>query len=380
MTAGLALGVDVGNAKVKVCVGSGRALADVRWLSRPLPYTDRAPYDRHVDFERGIPSALAELLGSAIDEVAVVALTMSSGYSYPSFHEGVVRTVELFTRLLPRAECFALAHDGSIVAADDVARGGDDVLGPLAFTNGLGAAHLAQRTAWLGGQASGLVLDTGGTSTQVTLLVDGHVEVAGRDDPAHCVRHLLVGRRGIWIGAQTTPLEALASEVPVAGCRLPVVPRGVTFDHVAAVLGLLDPDVARQLSLFGLAPSREIGLRAVADAVGLDVENAGGERGVTELARHFHELAVGRLAAGIRAALDTASCPLPRALAFGLGSAWLATPALLRAGFAEDAVAPASRFLPEKLSLVASCYGAFHVAAERMRGERLSADLSAALG
>lgn len=365
----LVLGVDVGNAKLKLCVaGQGPP----RWMSRPLPYDDRARYRRHRDFEIGIPPLVDEFLREARSEVAMVVVVTSSGYAYPTYREGIVHTMEVITKALPGAAAFALAHDGELVSAAAIASGSPELLGALTFTNGVGAAVLARRLEWLGAPASGLVVDTGGTTSQVAAVVDGEIEPHVRIDRARYLEHRLQNGKAAWIGSQTLPLECLAREVPVGRRRFPVLPRGVTFDAVVSALELAPRELATKLSLFGLAPRKADALRAIADSVNLDADLAT-EDELLGLAHHYLELAIDRLAAELRLALAAApEAARRRALVFGLGGPWLTVPALRRAGIDEQGIAVASRWLAPELAEVASCYGACHAGLERLAGRELS--------
>jgi uncharacterized hydantoinase/oxoprolinase family protein len=376
-----ALGVDIGNAKLKLCLGgqSDDGVIRTHWMSRPLPYDDRRRYRRFDDFERGVPEVIDEHLRAqtcARDDVRVVVAVTSSGYAYPTYREGVQHAIGLLARVFPHAECFALAHDGSLQSSEVVATGAPEILGRATFTNGMGAAHLARRLGVLGAPANGLVVDTGGTTSQVAMFVDGVIEPHTTTDGARYLEHRLRHGKATWVGTQTTPLESLAREVPVDGRMYPVIPRGVTFDSVAAALSLLDPEVARKLSLFGLHPGREDALRAIADAVNLDFDLASRES-IEALAQHFLACAIDQLSESFRRALESAPPrSRQRAMVFGLGARWLTSPALERAGVPRDGILQASDVLPPALADVASCYGACHIALERLLERELPASLS----
>jgi len=368
----LALGIDIGNAKLKACVAHHADAAKPRWLSRPLPYNDRSRYSRHADFEAGVPAVLGELLGAEQPDVRAVVIVSSSGYAYPTYAEGVIHSTALVAQLFPNAACFALGHDGVPVSATEVARHDPAVLGRLTFTNGMGAAHLARRLDFLGTPACGLVVDTGGTTSQVASIVDGAIEPATADGTRY-LEHRLRNGKAVWIGTQTTPLECLATEVPVGFRMFPVLPRGVMFDSVAAALELGNPVLAKKLHLFGLAPTRNEALRAIADSVNLDADLAS-EADLVALAEHYLALARQRLESELSRALGT----MPpharrRALVFGLGASWLTIPALNAAGV--DETAEASRWLGPELADIASCYGACHLALEHLAERTLPAVL-----
>jgi uncharacterized hydantoinase/oxoprolinase family protein len=361
----VALGIDVGNAKLKLCtmpVAGGRA----EWSSHLLPYDGRRAYARHADFAAGIPPVMEEAIAGR--PVAAAVAVMTSGYAYPTYGEGAVHAMQVLAGALPGVPLHALAGDGALVPADAVA-GAPGV----PFSNGMGAAWLAARLPALGEPACGLAVDTGGDTTQIVALVDGAFDPAAAADARGPLDHRLRHGKFTWIGVQTTPLEALAAEVDVGGRRYPVIPRGVAFDNVAALLELLPPEEARKLSLFGHHPDRARALRALADAVNLDATLAS-EDELLALARRFHALAVDRLAQAFARALATVPERCRRVLLFGLG-ARLAAAGARAAGLPAEAIADAADHLPRGLAITASVYGACHAALEKVRGERLPASI-----
>ncbi len=310
-----------------------------------------------------MPRALSEL-----PDVSTVVAVNSCGYAYPSFAEGVVHLAAVLARTFPRADVHLLSGDGTVVAAADAQRGDPSVVGPLAFTNPMGAVHLARRTPFLGSPSRGVVIDTGGMTSGTTILVDDVIEI--RDRARHTLHRIADGKLA-WFGVQTTPLDALASSVSLDGVELPIAARGVPFENVAVVLELFDPEHARKLAFFGLLPSRDEALRALADALALD-RTLVDDDALLHFAREMHACAIERLGALLRRAIVGAE---PRALLFGLGARALARPALALAGMPPEAIILAEDHLPRDLAEVASCYGAFHFAAELALGRRLEVPL-----
>ena len=370
-----ALGIDVGNAKVKFCALDQKTKT-LRFSSRNLPYTDKLRYRRHEDFEEGIPRELSEFMGDENwpAESVAVAVT-SSGYAYPSYGEGVSHLFLLLKRCLPDFRVFALDGAAEAAPVDEILKNDPAILCPIEFSNGMGAVQLAMRLEALADSQDYLVLDTGGSTTAITPVIGGRVDPAAFNNPQRHLDHRLQNGKLTWIGVQTTPLEYLAHEVAVGGRRYPVIPRGVTFDNVAAVLDLLPPKLARQMTLFRIIPDRWLALRAVADAVNLDFMMANEEE-LETLASNFHRLAIERLAEGIRAALKTVPAACKKAIAFGIGAKGLTYPALLLAGVEKSNIILAESFLGEDCASYASCYGAFHKGLELICGKRLKADIS----
>lgn len=358
------LGVDVGNAKIKLCWGE--AGSPPRLLTRPLPYDDRRAYDRFGDVERGCLEALRELLGEGANRAtpSVAVVVTSAGYAYPSYREGVAHVAATLSALLPGTRVSMLSATLEPVPASEAARGDAAVNGPIAFSNPNGGAWLARRLGALGPEGRGLSLDTGGQTTGTVVLDGARVDPAALADPARHVEHRVANGKLAWVGVETTPLEYLAGELTVAGRRRLVIPRGVTFWNVSALLGLLPPERASKLSLFGLLPTRARALRAIADAVNLDLELAD-EAELVAIARAFHALAIEKLAGELTRALATLRPGGPaRAVVFGLGARALARPALELAGVAESHVVLADERIAPEHAEAASCFGAWHLAAE----------------
>jgi uncharacterized hydantoinase/oxoprolinase family protein len=366
------LGVDIGNAKLKLGVGAPQP-DSFRWVSRHLPYTPTQAYQRFSDFEQGIPACISDFLSDLErDRLQAVVFVSSSGYAYPTYHQGVVHSARILKEVFPHLPVFGLNCHLDLIPDSQIREQNQAILDPLCFTNGMGAAWLAMRSGWFGNPASGICLDTGGTTTQACCFVDGSAEPHSCSDPEHYLEHRLRFGKAIWVGTQTTPLEYLATEVPLGCKQYPVIPRGVTMDHVAVVLERLDPVRSKKLSLFGAIPTRSQALRAMADVVNLDHRMAS-EQELCQVAQFFESQAHKRLEQWLRVALEQhpAACQ-QRAMLFGLGADWLSQPALEAAGVPRAGIALASEFLPVALAEVASCLGACFAGWEHILGTQLT--------
>jgi hypothetical protein len=370
----LVLGIDVGNSKIKFC-SFDSSTGEVRQSRRHLPYTDRQRYRRHADFEAGLPGELAAFLSPSDAPPAVAVAVISSGYAYPRYTEGVVHTMGVLAGALPATRVFALSGTGEAIPADVIRCGDPAVVGPIVFSNGMGAVHRARRLPALGNPATGLVLDTGGSTTAITPIVNGMVDPAACARPAQHLDHRLQHGKLTWIGAQTTPLEALCHEIQIGARHYPVIPRGVTSDNLSVLFNLLPEGRGEKLGLFSLVPNRALALRAVADAINLDFEMAT-EDEILQVGKTFLDRAIDVLAAGIERALATAPSEVRlRAVSFGLGARGYAVPALLRAGVPAHGIVLGEEVLTPEISDMASCFGAALLAAELHLRRRLTADI-----
>jgi hypothetical protein len=353
---------------VKLCLA--KAGESPRIFSRPLPYDDRARYRRHEDIATGVRAALDEALGAGaarrVPEIWV-AVT-SAGYAYPTFPEGIVHAGRVLSSAMPGSEGFFLSATLDLVPQQDTTSGDPSLLGPICFSNPNGGAWLARRFGLVHPEGSTLCLDTGGQTTGTLVLTPDRVDPAALAEPARHIAHRMQHGKLCWIGVETTPLEALAHEVPVDGVLMPVVPRGVMFENVAVALGMLPEERVRKLTLFGLLPDRAMALRALADALGLDpllLE----EPALLGLAQFFRDAAVARLALALRKALATAPVADPiHAVVFGIGAVPLAVPALLAAGIPRQHIVAGSAVLGAPLAEAASCFGPCHAGLERLAG------------
>src|SRR6185436_19575645 len=93
--------------------------------------------------------------------------------------------------------------DGSFV---DVAHAIDDPIA-VAAANWVATAHVAAQT-----HPNVLLIDVGTTTTDIIPIVGGRVVAHGRTDPDRLASGELV-----YIGAVRTPVEAIASHVPIDG-------------------------------------------------------------------------------------------------------------------------------------------------------------------
>lgn len=351
MAGRVALGLDIGNASIKLCLAAPDRL--VGHTSVPVPYRNPGSYDRAPDFAEGIPAALSAFLADRPAPAVVVAVT-SNGYSHPSFADGVRATFATLAGCLPDARVLALDGRAGLVPSERIADEPSDDLGPVAISNGMGAVRLARHV--LPARGTTLVVDNGGSTAAGTLLRDGRVVPADVPDAAWTDGRTRTGRL-TWMGLRTTPLEALASEVPVGSRVYPVIPRGVPFECVSVVLGLLPDRIARQRALFGLGPSMDVARRGLADALGVDRTSLS-DAELDGVAQVLLDRALDRLAAGFRTLLQEAPEGVDRAVLFGLSTRSLTRPALVRAGVPADRILLAEDRFGELAAREASSFGA----------------------
>jgi uncharacterized hydantoinase/oxoprolinase family protein len=325
------LGLDVGNAKIKLCFLESDGVLDegsVRWRSTRLPYS----YDRQHDFEVGVPEEIrktAELFGFELDSIDAVVCCSSHAYSYPLLHESVSHLGSILVDSVGGSRTFLVAADGALTPAEDTQQMSADELSAHVLTNYYGSAHLGSRLI-----RRGLSIDIGTTSTDVIPIVDGRVDPVGLANPSDYMRFRYQNYRLSWFGTAWTPLSMIAPEVVTPNGRYQVVARGHRSDLIFALDDTADEELVREHAYFP-PPDREKALGGLCEFVGLD-RRLLPEHEILAVRDFLYEQLVDRvaglMAAVARETFDESPGELDVAM-FALGERLLARPALIRAGF-----------------------------------------------
>jgi probable H4MPT-linked C1 transfer pathway protein len=193
------IGLDVGGANTKAAVvhGDGR----VRIVSDPFEVWRR-------------PEALADAIGSVVGRLglgrAAVALTTTAELVdvFASKREGVLQVLEAARRALPGRRLRVMTTAGELIGLEEAKAA------PLrcAAANWIATALLIARSL-----PDAILLDCGGTTTDVIPIAGGEVAARGRTD----VERLLAGEL-VYTGALRTNVAALLSHVPIGGEPCPV--------------------------------------------------------------------------------------------------------------------------------------------------------------
>ena len=160
------------------------------------------------------PAAMADVIASVVGRLgadrAPVALTTTAELSdvFASKREGVLFVLEAAERALSARALRVITTDGALVGLE-AARAA-----PLrcAAANWLATAMVVGRTL-----PDAILVDCGGTTTDVIPIVGGSVAARGRTD----VDRLLAGEL-VYTGALRTNIAAVLSEVPIGGEPCPV--------------------------------------------------------------------------------------------------------------------------------------------------------------
>jgi (4-(4-[2-(gamma-L-glutamylamino)ethyl]phenoxymethyl)furan-2-yl)methanamine synthase len=193
------IGLDVGGANTKAAVVDGDERVEI--VSEPFEVW-RSPV--------AMADVIAEVVGRLGHDGGPVALTTTAELVdvFPSKREGVRHVLEATSRALPGRPVRVITTDGSLIGLDEARAE------PLrcAAANWMATALLVARAL-----PDAILLDCGGTTTDVIPIAGGAVAARGRTD----LGRLLAGEL-IYTGALRTSVAAVLSHVPIGGRPCPV--------------------------------------------------------------------------------------------------------------------------------------------------------------
>jgi len=188
------IGLDVGGANTKAAVvhEDGR----VQTVSEPFEVW-REP--------EALPGAIATVVGALELDRAPVSLTTTAELVdvYPSKRAGVLRVLAAAEQALPGRELRVLTTAGELITLDRARAAPLD----CAAANWVATALLVARSL-----PDAILLDCGGTTTDVIPIAAGKIAARGRTD----VARLLAGEL-VYTGALRTNIAAVLSQVPIGG-------------------------------------------------------------------------------------------------------------------------------------------------------------------
>ncbi len=303
------IGLDVGGANTKAAAvgGDGR----VRIVSEPFEVW-RSPAD------------LAGAIASVVDRLgldrAPVAVTTTAELVdvFDSKRAGVLHVLDAVAAALPGRSLRVITTSGALIAIEQARA---DPLS-CAAANWVATALLVARSV-----PDAILVDCGGTTTDVVPIVAGEVAAWGRTD----VQRLLACEL-VYTGALRTNVAAIVSEVPIGGRPCPV---SSELFAIAADAHLLRGDLppARCTCTFPDArgPEREHVRARLARVVCADPEQLG-PGDIEAIATAVHDAQVTAIASALRV-VAARSAPGTPVVAVGIG-AFLARAAAARCGLA----------------------------------------------
>jgi hypothetical protein len=216
----LVIGLDVGGANTKAAVVEGDDRT--RIVSEPFELW------REPD---GLADAIASVVGRLKLDDAPVALTTTAELVdvFASKREGVLSVLAAAERALPGRRLRVMTTAGALVGLDEARAA------PLACAaaNWVATALVVARSL-----PDAILLDCGGTTTDVIPIVAGELVARGRTD----VERLLAGEL-VYTGALRTNIAAIVSSVPIGGHPCPVTSELFAISADAHLLrGRLTPE------------------------------------------------------------------------------------------------------------------------------------------
>jgi (4-(4-[2-(gamma-L-glutamylamino)ethyl]phenoxymethyl)furan-2-yl)methanamine synthase len=193
------IGLDVGGANMKAAVVDGDGPA--RIVSEPFEVW-REP--------AAMAGVIADVVGRLMVDGAPVAMTTTAELVdvFPSKREGVLHVLDAAAEAMPDRVLRVMTTGGELVGLE-TARAAPR---SCAAANWVATALLLARRL-----PDAILLDCGGTTTDVIPILGGEIAARGRTD----VERLLAGEL-VYTGALRTNIAAVLSEVPIGGKPCPV--------------------------------------------------------------------------------------------------------------------------------------------------------------
>ena len=303
----VAVGLDIGGANTKAAVvdGDGR----VRIASEPFEVWRRPD---------ALAGAVASVVGRLGVEGAPVALTTTAELvdAFGTKREGVLHVLDAARSALAGRDLRVMTTEGELIAFEEARAA------PLrcAAANWMATALLIARSS-----PDAILVDCGGTTTDVIPIAGGSVLARGRTD----VERLLCGEL-VYTGALRTNVAAIVSHVPIGGQPCPVSSELFAISADAHLLrGSLTPEECTCTFPDGRGASLPEARARLARVVCADREQLG-EGDIEAIAAAVEEAQI----AAIAGALGRVAAPLPDGvgvIAVGAG-AFLARAAVARTG------------------------------------------------
>jgi probable H4MPT-linked C1 transfer pathway protein len=303
----VAVGLDIGGANTKAAVvdGDGR----VRVASEPFEVWRRPD---------ALAGAVASVVGRLGVEDAPVALTTTAELvdAFGTKREGVLHVLDAARSALAGRDLRVMTTEGELIAFEEARAA------PLrcAAANWMATALLVARSS-----PDAILVDCGGTTTDVIPIAGGSVLARGRTD----VERLLCGEL-VYTGALRTNVAAIVSHVPIGGQRCPVSSELFAISADAHLLrGSLTPEECTCTFPDGRGASLPEARARLARVVCADPEQLG-EGDIEAIAAAVEEAQIAAMAG----ALGRVAVPLPDrvgVIVVGAG-AFLARAAVARTG------------------------------------------------
>lgn len=178
---------------------------------------------RYMELE--LEQILKGVISRIPEDVSCLGVLTSYPISCTTYRRGVERLVTLFKDMLLTTPVFFIDFEGRMWPLEDVMSTDP---ARFAMSNFLGSVFLGSKV-----RSTGVVMDTGSTSTDILRIADNHPVTIGRD--TENIRRTLTGEM-TWTGVIATPISSLAQFVPLRGQLVKGSPDGGTANDVYNVL------------------------------------------------------------------------------------------------------------------------------------------------
>jgi (4-(4-[2-(gamma-L-glutamylamino)ethyl]phenoxymethyl)furan-2-yl)methanamine synthase len=194
---GAVLGWDIGGSNTKLAlVAAGRVIA-----VRSRPFEFRHTPDDLVSLLRHMAEEIATISASPWPAAHAVTMTAELSRAFRTKREGVAFVLDAVDAAFPLADVRVFAVDGRFLQPAEARRLPLDV----AASNWAATARVVAAR-----HPDAILIDIGTTSTDIIPIVGGVVVALGRTDPER-----LTSAELVYTGALRTPVEAMASHVPL---------------------------------------------------------------------------------------------------------------------------------------------------------------------
>lgn len=377
------LGLDIGNAKVKLCwIADPQDLkqATIRWDSLPLPNTQ----NRAQDFKQALPLQILRFLDQhdlGLHEIDATVVCCSHSLSFAAFSDSIYHLASVLGAFFKDRPVFLLRADGLLTPLQAIASLSPAETIGYTFTNFYGSAFLGSRLI-----RNGLSLDLGTTTLDVIPILEGQIDPQGLSrslNPEKQVQDYLRYRyqagRIHWLGLTATALTALAHRVPLGQSVFEIVPRHYKTDLLLALMHQRFSEKERHLlerHAYGRHfPDPLKAQQQLAQFIGLDATLISANE-LQELLTFLWEAWINRLSQAIQSVAQQAfqTTETIEIASFALGEQVLLMPALQRAGFKPAQVKTLNLQRDQALWSASSVFAMAVLAAEHCLQSRLSFD------
>jgi uncharacterized hydantoinase/oxoprolinase family protein len=327
------LGLDLGNAKLKICLIRFRHSleeSEIIWSSQALPLSS----NRSEDFELGIPMALMhfclqnELKLTELDGVAVCS---SHSYSYSLFDTSIDHLIEILNSTFkPDIPVFLVSAEGLLTPTKVVADLPPEQKYRYVLTNFVGSATLAARQI-----RNGLSIDIGTTTLDIIPIIEGKIDPMGLAQPDQYLRFRYQQNRIHWLGLTIIPLHMLCDRVELPSGSFQIVPRNYRSDLIFALMAESDPELFTEHAYGQSFPSPERARSQLCQFVGLDPFLVSSEE-IIQIRDFLYQRMLDKASTAIQQVSESCFGGVNEQLeiaVYALGESLLAKPALLQAGF-----------------------------------------------